>query len=167
MFFVCFFYRHRKVLEKVTDVDYVLKVYITPYIYISKVTLLSLLSSSFTSIFMISHPSLVGTDSPRVWRTLYLYAIWLQIMHRLLHWCQSLQEAAQNSCTHFVSQRCRWPLLSSKWWVKNRVNGCYSRFWVLKGPVLCPFSDLAQLINPKSSLSPESSIFSLLFAAWF
>lgn len=112
-------YRHRKVLEKVADIDYVLKVWTILYVHICVIVALHTNSCLVFPPFLFHHCHL-GTDNPWIWRTLHHFVIWLQNMHGLLPWCQSRQKTAQYSSAHLVSQRWRWPLLSSKQWVKNR-----------------------------------------------
>lgn len=59
-------HRHRKVLEKVVDIDYVLKVRLVLYIYFSVIVFHHLFF--FFNIIAFSlyffHPSLVVTDNP-------------------------------------------------------------------------------------------------------
>lgn len=111
--------RHRKVLEKVADIDYVLKVWTILYVHICVIVALHTNSCLVFPPFLFHHCHL-GTDNPWIWRTLHHFVIRLQNMQGLLPWCQSRQKTAQYSSAHLVSQRWRWPLLSSKLWVKNR-----------------------------------------------
>lgn len=111
------FHRHRKVLEKVADIDYVLKVWTIPYIQSCSS---ALTPPRLASIFILFHSSPEGPDNPWVWWALYCFELWLQIMHRLLPWRQSRQETAQYSGTHLVSECGRWPVFSATWWVQKR-----------------------------------------------
>lgn len=115
-------HRHRKMLEKVVDVDFVLKVLTSDSV---SLFLCSCLFSNF-SYFQI--PCL-GTDNPWIWWTLHLFAVWLQILFWVLLRCQSWQKAPEYSCTHLVSECCWWPFLSPEWWVYNKGRFTQNKNW--------------------------------------